>query len=67
MARRADPARVLAAQREGSRQRLISTGMLPELVDQLLAEFDALPERQERPWDGEEAYRWVGAAAAVGD
>jgi hypothetical protein len=61
MARRGDPARILAAQREGSRQRLISTGMPHERVDELLAAFDALPERHGRPWDGEEAFRWVTA------
>jgi len=61
MARRRDPARILAAQREGSRERLTRTGMLPERVDELLAAFDVLPERQGRPWDGEEAFRWVKA------
>jgi hypothetical protein len=30
-----------------------------ERVDELLAAFEALPERQGRPWDGEEAFRWV--------
>jgi hypothetical protein len=59
MARRGDPARILAAQRDGTRQRLINTGMLRERVDELLAAFDALPKRQGHPWDGEEAYRWV--------
>jgi hypothetical protein len=39
----------------------MSTGMLPERVDELLAAFDALPERQGRPWDREEAFRWVTA------
>jgi hypothetical protein len=33
MARRPDPARILAAQREGTRQRLIGTGILPERVE----------------------------------
>jgi hypothetical protein len=33
--------------------------MLPERVDALLGAFDALPERQGRPWDGEAAYQWV--------
>jgi hypothetical protein len=36
MARRADPARILEAQRERVRQRL-GTGMLPHRVDALLA------------------------------
>jgi hypothetical protein len=56
---RGDPIRILAAQLEGTRQRLVSTGMPPERVDELLAAFDALPECQGRPRDGEEAYRWV--------
>jgi hypothetical protein len=55
MARQGDPARIQAAQREGTRQRLISTGMLPERVDELLAAYEA----QGRPFDGEAAYRWV--------
>ena len=59
MARRSDPACILAAHREGTPQRLVSTGMLPERVDELLAAFDGLPERLGRPWDSEEAYRWV--------
>ena len=56
---RGDPARILAAQREGTRQRLIGTWMMPERVDELLAAFDALPDRQSVPWDGEAAFRWV--------
>jgi hypothetical protein len=59
MARGGDPARILAAQRESSRQRLISSPMPPERVDELLAAYDALPGRKELPWDGEAAYRWV--------
>ena len=59
MARQPDPARILAAQREGTRQRLISTGMTVERVDALLDEFDALPGRHGRPWDSEAAFRWV--------
>ena len=61
MTRRADPARILAAQREGTRQRLISTGILPERVDELLHAFDALPRRQSAPWDTEAAFQWVMA------
>ena len=59
MSRRGDPARILAAQREGTRQRLISTGIPPERVDELLAAYEALPEAQRQPWDGEAAYRWA--------
>lgn len=59
MSRRADRARIDAARREGTRQRLISTGILPERVDGLLAAYEALPEVQGRPLDAEAAYRWV--------
>jgi hypothetical protein len=59
MARRPDPARILEAQRAGTRARLISAGVSPERVDALLGAFLALPERQGRPWDGEAAFRWV--------
>jgi hypothetical protein len=59
MARRGDPTLILEAQREGTRQRLISSPMPAERVDELLGAFDALPDRQGRPWDAEEAYRWV--------
>jgi hypothetical protein len=56
---RGDPARILEAQREVTRQRLIGTGMLPERVDEHLAAYEALPEAQGGPFDGEAAYRWV--------
>jgi hypothetical protein len=36
MARRADPTRIDAARREATRQRLLSTGMLPDRVDALM-------------------------------
>jgi hypothetical protein len=48
-----------ANQRARTRRRLIHSGMAQERVDELLAAFDALLERQGRPWDAEEAYRWV--------
>jgi hypothetical protein len=54
-----DPAEILAAQRAGTRQRLIVSGTLVERVDEPLAAFDGLPERHGGPWDGEAAYRWV--------
>jgi len=50
-----DPARSFEAQRAGNRQPLSNSGLPPERVDDLLAEFDALPERQGRPWDAEAA------------
>jgi hypothetical protein len=59
MSRRADPVRILAAQREGTRQRLVSTGIPLERVDELLAAYEALRGAQSRPLDGEAAYRWV--------
>jgi hypothetical protein len=34
-----------------------------ERVDELLAAFDALPERHGLPWDAEAAYRWVWPAS----
>lgn len=37
MARRPDPTRLDAARREATRQRLLSTGMLPDRVDALMA------------------------------
>ncbi|MFL5768550.1 MAG: hypothetical protein ACJ765_00550 [Chloroflexota bacterium] len=44
---RGDPALILAAQREGTRQPLISAGIMPERVAELLEAFDALAERQD--------------------
>ena len=41
------------AQGEGTRQRLISAGIFPERVDELLAAYEALPEAQGRPLEGE--------------
>jgi hypothetical protein len=57
--REATPARILAAQRDGTRQRLLGTGIPPKRVDELLAAFDALPERQGQPWVGDEAFQWA--------
>jgi hypothetical protein len=61
MARRGDPARILAAQREGLRQRLLSTGRLPERVDQLIAAWDAEAGRRALPADrrDEGAWEWI--------
>ena len=56
MARRGDPAKIEAAKREGTRQRLISTGLLTRRVDELLDAFDALPERHGQSWDSEAAF-----------
>ena len=53
MARRPDPARILAAQREGTRQRLTCAGLPVDRVDALFGEFEALPERHGTPWDSE--------------
>jgi hypothetical protein len=43
MARRAHRARIDAARREATRQRLLGTGMLPERVDELLSAWEAAP------------------------
>lgn len=62
MARRADPH--LAAQREGTRQRLLGTGMLPGRADELLAAWEAAPAAQDLPRDGrfwEAADQWIAA------
>jgi hypothetical protein len=40
MVRRADPARIDAAHREATRQRLLSTGMLLDRVDALMAAWE---------------------------
>ena len=45
MARRSTPERINAAHREGVRQRLISTRMSAEKADALLAEWEALANR----------------------
>jgi len=54
-----DPARILAAQREGIRQRLLGTGMLPERVDGLMAAWEAEATRRGLP-DG---HRYADAVA----
>jgi hypothetical protein len=60
VARRSNPARIKAAQREGTRQRLISAGLTPERVDELLDGIDSLPER-DRPAEGDATFRWAMA------
>lgn len=59
MARRSDPRRIADAHRAGTRARLISAGLVPERVDELLAAYDVLPERQGQPFNAEDAYRFV--------
>ena len=65
MARRADPTRIDAARREATRQRLLSTGMLPERVDALMAAWEAeagsrgIPEG--RRYAGEDGLEWMAA------
>ena len=46
MSRRPDPARIDAARREATRRRLLSTGILPERVDALMAAWEAEAERR---------------------
>lgn len=45
MSRRSTPERIHEAQREGLRQRLISSRMTPETADAWLAEWEALAAR----------------------
>jgi len=64
MARRRDPARIDDAQREGTRQRLLGTGMLPQRVDELLAAWEVAPASQGLPRDGrywDAAFDWIAA------
>ena len=46
MSRRPDPALIDAARREATRRRLLSTGILPERVDALMAAWEAEAERR---------------------
>jgi hypothetical protein len=46
MARRADPARLEAASLEANRQRLLSLGMLPERVEELMVGWNAEADRR---------------------
>ena len=46
MSRRPDPARIDAARREATRRRLLSTGLLPERVDAVMAAWEAEAERR---------------------
>jgi hypothetical protein len=62
MARRSTPARIHEAQREGVRQRLISSRMSPATADGWLAEWKALAERDGLAtgsgyWDA--AWDWI--------
>lgn len=63
MARRADPARIEAAHREGTRQRLLGTGMLPGRVDALIAAWDEEAARRglapDRRFADEDAWDWM--------
>jgi hypothetical protein len=66
MGRRSDPNRIDAARREATRQRLLSTGMLPERVDALMAAWEAeaaarreLPEG--RRYADEIGWEWMTA------
>ena len=69
MARRPDPTRINAARREATRQRLTSTGMLPDRVDALMAAWEAeadlrgLPEG--RRYADEIGWEWMVAQRAL--
>jgi hypothetical protein len=62
MSRGSTPERIEAAHREGTRQQLLSTGMLPERVDALIAAWEAAPESHHLQRDGrywQAAFQWV--------
>ena len=68
MPRRADPARIDAARREATRQRLLSTGMLPDRVDALMAAWEAEAGRrgllEARRYADESGWEWMAAQRA---
>jgi hypothetical protein len=59
MARRGDLARILEAQRAGTRARLVSAGVSADCVHGLLDAFLALPDVRGRPVDWEAAFGWA--------
>ena len=64
MARRSTPDRISAAHREGTRQRLLRIGTLPDRVDELMAAWEVAPASQELPRDGrywDAGFEWVAA------
>lgn len=68
MARRPDPTRRDAARREATRQRLLSTGMLPDRVDALMAAWEAEASRRGLPdarrYADEAGWEWMAAHLA---
>lgn len=69
MARRPDPTRINAARREATRQRLTSTGMLPDRVDALMAAWEAEAGRRGLPagqrYADELGWEWMVAQRAL--
>ena len=64
MSRRSTPERIDAAHREGTRQRLLRTGVLPGRVDELMAGWEASAASQGLPRDGrywDAGYDWIVA------
>ena len=63
MSRRPDPARIDAARREATRRRLLSTGLLPERVDAVMAAWEAEAERRGladgRQYADEVGWEWM--------
>jgi hypothetical protein len=63
MPRRSDPARIDAARREATRQRLLSTGMLSERVDTLMAEWETEAARRglahSRRYSDDDGWTWM--------
>jgi hypothetical protein len=65
MARGADPTRIDTARREATRQRLMSTGMLPDRIDALIAAWEVEAGRRGLPecrrYADEIAWEWMVA------
>ena len=68
MARRPDPTRIDAARREATRQRLLSTGMLPGRVDALMTAWEVEADRrglaEGQRYADEVAWEWMVAQRA---
>lgn len=59
MSRRPDPARIEAAKRAATLQRLIGAGLLPERAAAALAAWEAAQDGPERDWEA--GYRAIAA------
>jgi hypothetical protein len=65
VSRQSTPERIEAAHREATRHRLMSSGLLPERVDALMAAWEADAERrgllEGRRYAGEDGWEWTTA------